>query len=1027
MKIERPQFELTRIYGDGTREVPEIVPVTEVPWSTPMNRRGVLGVGIGTAAALFLLEGRGEAGAPLLGRNPQTENLIKAPEKPLQAHVSLISDLAITPDGKLLISGSADNTVKLWSLPEGRWLSTLPAHPDNVSDLAVTPDGGLLVTACADTLRLWSLPEGRLLTVMDEHTDAINMLAITPDGRTLISGGDDKTIRFWSLPEGRLLATLEGHNSPVQFLAVSPNGKVLVSGGKESRLRLWSLPERRLLMRLGGSHSTGAITPDSRAIALGSSSDIELRSLDDGRLLSTIKAGYGLQSLGVSPDGKLLVAAFRENMKLWSLPEGTLLRTVPVANYNPRSFIFSSDSQLMLSRAEYDAPRLWSLSDLQLVARLQADNNVRSARFTPDGRQLLTGQTSGSLALWNAQPAGFQSYLSDPVFNAGKPPDKTIRAHNESVTALAVSPDGKTLASASQDKLAKLWSLPGGQLLAVLEGHKEGISDIAITPDGKTYITAGSDKTIKLWNAPDGPPPASAPPKKPAKEAAPKKARPGSAKSTPQNAGPKGRLLATLEGHQAGVRKLLLSADGKTLVSIDQGRAIKTWLLPEGRLLGTLPEQKGEMQDAVIAPDGKLLATAMNDRNHHVVKLWSLPEGRLLATLAGVEGSVQSLAIAPDGKQLAVNAGDNSISFWELPSGRLIGSLEEKQSAAQALSFAPNGKLLAAGMRDNSIELWSLPEGRLLAKLEENRRETYGREAAALTFAPNGRLLLSSARFGGIKLWSLPESRMLATFETQMSSTEAMAITPDSRTLACGDSSGSISLWDLEKPGFRTFLFDAAANTSEVKGITYNVYNQVTGQTITYTLPCGSPIPPGAVCVCNCVPGTYRTYEPPPYRPSRPSRGGGGGGGGTYCTCNRVCTCIPISDRNAKEAFETTDPLLILQRLSELPIQTWNYKWNDAAIRHIGPMAQDFAAAFAVGEDDRHIYPVDAQGVAFAAIQGLYRIVREKEVQLENQQRITESLHEQLRSQQEENKEMKARVEALERLMKSGAGNGAAL
>lgn len=195
----------------------------------------------------------------------------------------------------------------------------------------------------------------------------------------------------------------------------------------------------------------------------------------------------------------------------------------------------------------------------------------------------------------------------------------------------------------------------------------------------------------------------------------------------------------------------------------------------------------------------------------------------------------------------------------------------------------------------------------------------------------------------------------------------ALAISPDGKTLASGEGEGVVTLWDLENKSSRASLFDPKV----------------------------------------------RQYEPSAPSNSSGSSGstGVGSGGGTYCTCNKVCTCIPVpSDRNAKEAFETTDPLLILQRLSELPIQTWNYKWNDAAIRHIRPMAQDFAAAFAVGEDDKHICPVDAQGVALAAIQGLYRIVKEKYAQ-------TESLQEQLRQQQAENQELKARVELLERLM----------
>ncbi len=88
------------------------------------------------------------------------------------------------------------------------------------------------------------------------------------------------------------------------------------------------------------------------------------------------------------------------------------------------------------------------------------------------------------------------------------------------------------------------------------------------------------------------------------------------------------------------------------------------------------------------------------------------------------------------------------------------------------------------------------------------------------------------------------------------------------------------------------------------------------------------------------------------------------------------------SDRNIKEAFAKIDPQIILARVAALPITSWNYKSQDAAIRHIGPMAQDFAAAFAVGEDDRHINMVDASGVALAAIQALNTLVREQAQQI---------------------------------------------
>ncbi len=1002
MKIERPRFELARVYADGAEEPPEIVPVTRMPWDTQMDRRGVLGVGIGAAAALFLIESRSEAAARDYG-SFQAENALKAPEKGPLAHVSQVSELALTPDGKTLVSGSHDNTVKMWSMPQGEWLTTLPIHTSDVNDLAITPDGKTLVTASADTLRLWSLPEGQLRKMIDDHTDVINAIAITADGKLLVSGANDRTVRLWSLPEGLPLATLEGHPGPVQSLRLTANGKVLAAGSKEGRLKLWSLAEGRLLMTLG-QHSAGrfAITPDSQIIAIGSY-DIELRSLADGHLLATLKPGDTITALAMSPDGKTLACTSRESLFLWSLPEGKLIRKLEKVGYNVSNLLFSPDGRILFSIVSYGSSGLWSLPEGQLLAQLQTRGQTSAAIFTTDGQQLITGDGGGQIALWGLRPRGFLRYLSDPVLTASKPPDKTLRAHTEMVTALGTSADSRMLASSSNDRTAKLWSLPGGQLLASLDGHKESVTDVTITADGKTIITASSDKTIKLWALPDGAPPAPAAAQKTGKKAPPRTAKPTA---------PKGRLLTTLDGHQSGVRRILLSGDGSTLASIDLNGTTKIWSLPEAKLQATLPEQKGEMKTLLVAPDGKFLVTATDHREDRTVKIWALPEGRLLKTLVGFEGQITALTMAPDGKLLAVADSDNddNIRLWELPGGRLVGSLEWPNTTALAIS--PDGKLLAASS-GNGITLWALAEGRLLATLEEQGERGYRREQARIVFAPNGRWLLSLAAGGSIRLWSLPDGRLLATLEAPGSDAKAMTITPDSKTLATGDYSGVVTLWDLEKPGFRTFLFDVAVNSSEVKGITYNVYDKVTGQTITYTLPCGSPIPPGAVCTCNCVPGAERAYVPPPSRPSRRRGGGysgGGGGGRTICTCNKICTCIPVSDLNLKEAFETADPGLILQRLSKLPVQTWNYKWDDPSIRHIGPMAQDFAAAFGVGEDEKHICPVDAQGVAFAAIQALHQIVRDRGALLDD-------LRTQLQIQQKEKETLQARVGTMERLL----------
>ena len=122
-----------------------------------------------------------------------------------------------------------------------------------------------------------------------------------------------------------------------------------------------------------------------------------------------------------------------------------------------------------------------------------------------------------------------------------------------------------------------------------------------------------------------------------------------------------------------------------------------------------------------------------------------------------------------------------------------------------------------------------------------------------------------------------------------------------------------------------------------------------------------------------------------------------------------------LSDRNAKENIRAVNAREILRRLAEIPIATWNYRSQEAAVRHLGPMAQDFAKAFGLGEDDRHISTVDADGVALAAIQGLNQKVEEKEARNQEQES-------RIRNQTAEIADLKRRLERLEELVQQRAG-----
>jgi hypothetical protein len=150
-------------------------------------------------------------------------------------------------------------------------------------------------------------------------------------------------------------------------------------------------------------------------------------------------------------------------------------------------------------------------------------------------------------------------------------------------------------------------------------------------------------------------------------------------------------------------------------------------------------------------------------------------------------------------------------------------------------------------------------------------------------------------------------------------------------------------------------------------------------------------------------------------------------GGVTFYTSSDLSTGVTAaagsgswsaaSDRNAKDHFASVDGAKLLERLAAIPVSTWNYKTQDTSIRHMGPMAQDFRAAFGLGEDEKHISTVDADGVSLAAIQALYEISKEKDQKIEQ-------LTQQVSELQEIRKQMAILQARLARLEKQSGNAG---
>ncbi|MCL6542546.1 MAG: AAA family ATPase, partial [Roseiflexus sp.] len=302
---------------------------------------------------------------PLLLRS----RLDPRPEPPLwlrslEGHTGSVEAVAVSPDGRFIVSGSWDNTLKVWDTDSGRLLRSLEGHTSGVYAVAVSPDGRYIVSGSVDrTLKVWDAASGRLLRSLEGHT-RVNAVALSPDGRFIVSGSWDNTLKVWDAASGRLLRSLEGHTG-VNAVALSPDGRTIVSGAADGTVKVWDARDGRLLRSLEGhTHWVNAValSPDGRTIVSGSvDRTLKVWEADSGRLLRSLEGHTAeVTAVAVSPDGRWVVSGSRDRtLKAWDATDGRLLRSLKGHTGQVTAVAVSPDGRTIVSGSVDRTLKVW--------------------------------------------------------------------------------------------------------------------------------------------------------------------------------------------------------------------------------------------------------------------------------------------------------------------------------------------------------------------------------------------------------------------------------------------------------------------------------------------------------------------------------------------------------------------------------------------------------------------------------------------------------------------------------------------
>lgn len=413
----------------------------------------------------------------------------------LCGHAKDVDALSFAADGRMLASGAEDRTIRLWETASGKEVCRKKVDQHSASVLAFLAGGRTLAYRDDDyrTIRLWHAAAGQQGRVLARHDDSIDCLCLSPDGRVLAAAGEGGTVRLWDVATGKELLPSEAHHDRINSAAWSPDGRVIATAGDDRTIRFWDAATGKPLRRLGANETTKgvAFSPDGRMLA--SFGDGETIRMWETASPSKRRVLQGNAILGgdpiFGPERKLYVSEyFAATVHLWDLDRQREIRQMKAPG-RLETMALSPDGKIVATGNNQYGIHFWDAATGKVIRQLAVSGaeEVRALAFSPDGRTLASasrGVIDSTVRLWEVATGGERLCL---------------KQEEDSIRGLAFLQEGRILAGAGYHTIY-LWDLPSGQLRKELRGHRGFINRIVASPDGRKLLSAGDDTTALIWD-----------------------------------------------------------------------------------------------------------------------------------------------------------------------------------------------------------------------------------------------------------------------------------------------------------------------------------------------------------------------------------------------------------------------------------------------------------------------------------------------------------------------------------------------
>uniref|UniRef100_A0A7C4QLF4 Serine/threonine protein kinase n=1 Tax=Schlesneria paludicola TaxID=360056 RepID=A0A7C4QLF4_9PLAN len=687
----------------------------------------------------------------------------------LDGHATSIRSLSFSPDGRLLLSGAHDNTVRLWEFETGSILQTFRGHDSWVRQCVFVPGGRFLLSASHDnTVREWSIAgyeelrslQGRRL---EGHADAILAAAFSPNQQLVVTASRDRTARVWDVQTAEEKIVLEeGHAFLASTAQFFDHGRKLVTAAVDNTARVWDVATGTQLHRFDrtGRAAVAVVSSDERWLLTGGTDkQAQLWDLATGdRVREYPGHASEVTAAAFSPDGIHLVTADAKGRAvLWNGATGERLREFRGHTRRINAVAFLADGAQLITASGDKTVSRWDIATGQELkgAVLRHPDSVLALAVTADGKTAVTSCGDRQVRVWDLEASAVQ---------------RTLGPFAGLVYSLAVSADGARLLTAhAEERVARLWDVATGQELTTPRGDGSvgSVVDLrqrggllwaaAFAPGGDVLTVGGSD--ARLWDVKTGRERISFSPH----------GAVASARFSPDNQWvvtgswdnsakiwdvATGRAVLKLEGgHEGFVNSAVFSPDGRYVLTAGDDGAVVLWDVrltgPDGapatQIVKTIRAHDDRVRFANFSANGAWVITTSNDKT---ARLWNAATGERIRTFSGHAWAVLSAEFSRDGKRLITGSEDNTAKVWDVDTGECLLTLAGHTAPVASVAFAPDGFRVLTGSLDQAAKLWDAQTGKEILTLSRHTADV-----TSVAFSPDGKQVLTGSRDGTAVIW----------------------------------------------------------------------------------------------------------------------------------------------------------------------------------------------------------------------------------------------------------------------------------